>query len=115
MHELIDDRYLKFFSEEITNWDSYFINAKTKQKPGVYCFCSKMSGGLIKLAYVGSSTNLYFRLKNHNILSNLIKEYNSIPNIYYKYCDNFFIEEIKIIKKYKPILNKLRYEQYIMD
>lgn len=38
-----------------------------------------------------------------------------IPHIYFKYCDNFYIEEIRLIQIYKPLLNKIKYEFYTMD
>ena len=73
--------------------------------PGVYAFylmnvitCKK------RLIYIGSSSAIGKRLKNHNLSNRGKFPWFSVVKI--KLCDNYLEIEKKLIKKLKPILNK---------
>lgn len=99
------DIYNYFFS-----WSSpttYDITYKEPPlKPGVYAIVTidAFSKEVI-LQYIGSSSNLFARYHGHPVLKKLRK--NNCASFFFKEIPHgFYDEEIKLIKEWKPILNK---------
>jgi hypothetical protein len=109
----------EFFDIELNDWltctgqGNNFV--KPVNKPGVYCLFASLKFKPIEILYIGSTTALRNRLICHEKRTFIRKEYHTNPHIYFKYCDNFYNEEIRLIQSYNPLLNQIRYGQYIMD
>ena len=59
-----------------------------------------------EILYVGSSTKLKQRYENHEVIKKLTDIYGYVQ-FFFRECDNFLIEEYKLIKKIQPKYNKI--------
>lgn len=82
------------------------------QKAGVYIFVAFNSVTNTKrIVYIGSSNNLFRRYSGHNIPDKILSIFNDTYPLFYfiELEKGFYDYEMKLIKKLKPIFNKLTY------
>lgn len=58
-----------------------------------------------QILYVGSAKNLLQRYSKHEVMR-VASNYHEYIRFYFKETENYISEEIALIKKFKPILNK---------
>lgn len=74
-----------------------------KEKPGVYVIMAYSKNLTVsKIIYIGSTSNLCARYRSHNILQNA----NCYVKFYFFVCRDYAWREKKLIKQFKPPLNK---------
>lgn len=78
-----------------------------ENKPGVYFFLgikNKDPLNDIELIYIGSSKNIKQRKQGHDLLKKIKGQYDHV-HLYFKYCNNYILEERKLIKQFNPKFN----------
>lgn len=113
MAKELTERFFKYVQEHwyCPNWHGPARTYKAlSNKSGVYIFTKiDLEAKTEQIVYIGSTTQLFNRYKSHTIPEKIFS-LNSIPRMYFiEMPTGFYDYEMKLIKKLKPIFNKLTY------
>lgn len=112
----LNEKFLKHIQEHwyCPNWHGPAKTYKAlSNNSGVYIFTHiNLDDKTEEIVYVGSTTQLFNRYKSHHIPEKIVslKRFASVPRMYFiEMPTGFYDYEMKLIRKLKPLLNKLTY------
>lgn len=109
----LNKRFNKFIGKHYKCKNTYSQNyCFIPQSSGVYLFVAfNLIDNSSRIVYVGSSNNLYRRYLSHNIPSKIAVTFpNSVALFYFiELPKGYYDYEMKLIRKLKPIFNKITY------
>ena len=70
----------------------------------IYIIMQCFENGVKRVLYVGSSSNLHIRLRDHEIIR-IASFFSWNLNVYWKNSENYLSEEIELINSINPPLN----------